>query len=94
MAHASFLYVGFAVKSMNIQFVRRCKGGVRATATLAEDDYRRIHEDDRGNIKVDVVIQDESGNEPIKAEMIWAWVPKNPTTKGTKPSQPQTSEPQ
>jgi len=66
-----------AVKSMNVDFVRRCQGGVRATASISEEDYKRIHEDDRGDIKVDVRVEDESGNEPIKAEMIWAWVSKN-----------------
>jgi len=62
---------------MNVDFVRRCEGGVRATASISEEDYKRIHEDDRGDIKVDVRVEDESGNEPIKAEMIWAWVRKN-----------------
>ena len=70
-----------AVKSMNVDFVRRCQGGVRATATISEDDYRRIHEEDKGDVTVDVCIKDESGNEPIKAEMVWAWVPKNRTKK-------------
>jgi len=65
------------IKSMNINFVRRCQGDIRATAFLGEDDYKRINEDDKGEVKVDVVVEDESGNEPIKAEMIWAWISKN-----------------
>jgi len=28
-------------------------------------------------VNVDVIVEDESGNEPIKAEMIWAWISKN-----------------
>jgi acyl-coenzyme A thioesterase PaaI-like protein len=69
------------IKTMNVDFVRRCQGGVRATATLSEKDYQRIHEEDRGDVKVDVVVEDDSGQEPIKAEMIWAWVSKDRTKK-------------
>lgn len=31
---------------------------------------------DKGEVTVPVVITDESGQQPIQAEMIWAWVPK------------------
>lgn len=65
------------IKSMNVNFVRRCQGDIRARATLSEEDYRRINEDDKGEVKVDVRVEDESGKEPIEAEMIWAWVSKD-----------------
>ena len=65
------------IKSMNVNFVRRCQGDIRVKATLGEDDYKRMNEDDRGEVTVDVRVEDESGNEPIKAEMIWAWVSKD-----------------
>jgi acyl-coenzyme A thioesterase PaaI-like protein len=64
------------IKSMNITFVRRCQGAVRATATLSDEDLRRIHQEDHGDVKVQVRVEDESGKEPIQAEMIWAWVSK------------------
>ena len=31
---------------------------------------------DKGEVVVPVVIKDESGEQPIQAEMTWAWVPK------------------
>jgi len=62
---------------MNVSFVRRCQGDIRARAVLSEEDYRRINEEDRGEVNVEVQVEDESGNEPIKAEMIWAWVSKD-----------------
>lgn len=69
------------IKSMNINFVRRCQGDIRAKASLSQDDYKRIHEEERGEVNVPVVVEDESGKEPIKAEMIWAWVSKDRTKK-------------
>jgi acyl-coenzyme A thioesterase PaaI-like protein len=82
---ATGLVVGYNVpdthiplmKSMNINFVRRCQGAVRATAALSDEDLRRIHQEDRGDVKVKVRVVDESGKEPIEAEMTWAWVRKN-----------------
>ena len=65
------------IKQMNVSFVRRCQGDIRARAVLSEEDYRRINEEDRGEVNVEVQVEDESGNEPIKAEMIWAWVSKD-----------------
>ena len=72
------------IKQMNISFVRRCQGDIRARAVLSEEDYRRINEEDRGEVNVEVLVEDESGNEPIKAEMIWAWVSKDRGSKGSK----------
>lgn len=69
------------IKSMNVNFVRRCQGDIRARATLSEEDYKRINEDDKGEVKVAVRVEDESGKEPIEAEMIWAWVSKDRGSK-------------
>mmetsp|Transcript_9086 Transcript_9086/g.13466 ORF Transcript_9086/g.13466 Transcript_9086/m.13466 type:complete len:174 (+) Transcript_9086:222-743(+) len=65
------------IKSMNVDFVKRCQGDIRVKASLSDEDFVRIHEEDRGDVTVQVHVEDESGNEPIKAEMIWAWVNKN-----------------
>ncbi len=69
------------LKSMHVNFVRRCQGNVRVKAWLTEEDYQRIHEDDKGQVTVPVRVEDESGNEPIETEMIWAWVNKNRSKK-------------
>lgn len=65
------------IKSMNVNFVRRCEGSIRVKATITDDDYHRIHTSDRGDINVAVEVVDDSGNQPIIAEMIWAWVSKD-----------------
>jgi acyl-coenzyme A thioesterase PaaI-like protein len=65
------------IKSMRVNFVRRCEGNIRVTASLSDEDYRRIHEDEKGDVTVPCKVEDESGKEPIETEMIWAWVPKN-----------------
>ena len=69
------------IKSMNVDFVRRCQGDIRAKARLSEEDYRRINEDEKGEVTVDVVVEDETGKEPIKAEMVWAWISKDRGSK-------------
>lgn len=79
---------------MNISFVRRCQGDIRARAVLSEEDYRRINEEDRGEVNVKVQVEDESGNEPIKAEMIWAWVNKDRGSKGRKETEKNTKDKQ
>ena len=72
------------IKAMNIKFVRRCQGDIRAKATLSEEDYERIHEEDKGDVTVEVTVEDESGQEPIEAEMVWAWVSKDRKTRPSK----------
>jgi acyl-coenzyme A thioesterase PaaI-like protein len=69
------------IKSMHVDFVRRCQGDIRVKAWLSEEDYRRIHEEDKGDVNVQVRVEDESGNAPIETEMIWAWVNKDRSKK-------------
>jgi len=69
------------IKSMHVDFVRRCQGDIRVKAWLSEEDYIRIHEEDKGDVSVQVRVEDESGNEPIETEMIWAWVNKDRSKK-------------
>ena len=69
------------IKSMHVDFVRRCQGDIRVKAWLSEEDYKRIHEEDKGDVNVQVRVEDESGNEPIETEMIWAWVNKDRSKK-------------
>ena len=64
------------IKQMNVDFLRRCEGGIRAEASLSEEDCRRIHEEERGEVWVPCRVEDESGREPIEARMLWAWVAK------------------
>ena len=68
-------------KSMKVDFIRRCEGSINVEASITEDDYKRIHEEDKGEVTVKCMVVDESGKEPIKADMLWAWVPKHRRSK-------------
>ena len=63
-------------KSIKIDFVRRCEGDIKAEAYLTEEQLNKIHTEEKGDVSVCVCVTDSSGKEPIKAEMVWAWVPK------------------
>lgn len=63
------------IKSMKVEYKKRTKGAMEAVATLSEEDLQRISESEKGEITVPVSVTDETGEEPIQCEMIWAWVP-------------------
>lgn len=81
---ATGLVVGMSVpddklplcKRMDVAYVRRCVGGLRADATLSAADIARILAEPKGEVTVPVVVTDDSGQAPIQATMVWAWVPK------------------
>jgi acyl-coenzyme A thioesterase PaaI-like protein len=64
------------MKSTHIDYVRRANGALRAEATLPPDMRARVLAEDRGDFVVPVKVTDESGEEPVKAQFTWAWVPR------------------
>ena len=64
------------MKSTHIDYVRRANGTLRAEATLPPDLRARVLAEDKGDFAVPVKVTDESGEEPIKVQMVWAWVPR------------------
>jgi acyl-coenzyme A thioesterase PaaI-like protein len=64
------------IKSLKVEFQKRCKGALRATATLTPEQLELVRTAEKGEVSVAVTATDESGAEPIRCEMIWAWVPK------------------
>ena len=64
------------LKSMHIDYVKRAQGDLRAEAKLTLEQIERVHTEPKGSVNVAVTVTDESGSEPIKCEMIWAWIPK------------------
>ena len=64
------------IKSMTVEYKRRSQGSMRAVAHLTEEQKQMIREQDKGEVLVPVKITDESGEEPIQCQMLWAWVPK------------------
>ena len=66
------------LKSMHIDYLKRAKGGLRAEASLTLGQRQDIVGSPKGDVLVAFKITDEAGNEPIRTEMVWAWVPKRP----------------
>jgi uncharacterized protein (TIGR00369 family) len=64
------------LKTMHIDYVKRANGDLRAEATLTPEQRQHILTQEKGNVMVPVRVTDEDGNEPIQAQMTWAWVPK------------------
>jgi len=64
------------LKSQHVDYVRRAKGTLRAEATLPPELRARLVNEDKGDFTVPVRVTDESGEEPIKCQFVWAWVPK------------------
>ncbi len=64
------------LKSMNIRYTRRSKGGLRAEARLSPAQIRQMHSEPRGAVDVAVTVSDQDGQEPLQCTMTWAWIPR------------------
>ncbi|NNH78331.1 DUF4442 domain-containing protein [Acinetobacter sp. ANC 5380] len=65
------------IKSLKIDFKRPTQGAMTATATLTDDQQKLMQSTEKGETLVAVKVTDESGEEPIQCEMLWAWVSKS-----------------
>lgn len=63
------------VKEVRLQFVKRGQGAMRAVATLTPEQQHLMQTTTKGETVVPVTITDESGNQPILGEFVWAWIP-------------------
>lgn len=64
------------IKSLKVDYLKRAVGGLRAEASLSPEQIQAIHSQDKGEVMVAVQVTDDSGNQPIQCEMLWAWVSK------------------
>ena len=64
------------IKSMNIDYVKRAKGDMRAEARLTAAQMEAMKTQEKGEAVVEVVITDAEGKSPLLAKMTWAWTPK------------------
>lgn len=69
-------------KHMNVSFTRRAKGSIKAVASLSTDQIQVMGSMEKGEVIVPVLVTDESGEEPLRAEFCWAWVPRTRTKSG------------
>ncbi len=64
------------LKSMRIDYVRRAQGDLRAEAKLSREQHDAMQAQDKGDAAIAVKVTDSAGEEPIRCEFVWAWVPK------------------
>lgn len=64
------------LKSISIDYNQRMQGDIKATATLTSEQKQQLIAEEKGSIEIPVVIEDDSGQQPITCTLIWAWVPK------------------
>lgn len=64
------------IKTLKVDYLRRASGSLRAIATLTPEQRRAMQKEDRGEALVQVTLLDDSGAEPVRCEMRWAWVRK------------------
>ena len=63
------------VKQIKVAFKKRVQGGLRAVAVLTPEQRALMQHSDKGEVMVAVQVTDESGEQPIECEFIWAWTP-------------------
>lgn len=66
------------IKSLHVDYLKVAKGGLTATASLSAEHQQLITDTPKGELSIPVVVVDDSGEQPIRCEMIWAWRPKKP----------------
>ena len=64
------------LKSMTMRYQRRMQGALTAKATMTDRQISQINSDEKGDMLIPVLINDESEQPPIECEMLWAWVSK------------------
>ncbi|MBU2426164.1 MAG: DUF4442 domain-containing protein, partial [Gammaproteobacteria bacterium] len=64
------------LKSMHLDYVKRATGTLTAVASLTEEQIQQIRDQEKGEVRIKVQINDQLGIEPVIAEYVWAWVPK------------------
>lgn len=64
------------LKTMRISYQRRMQGSLTAIAKVSLEQQQQIASNNKGAMIINVVIYDESGEQPIECQMEWAWVEK------------------
>ncbi|MFQ3229544.1 DUF4442 domain-containing protein [Reinekea sp.] len=64
------------IKTLKVDYEKRCKGNIKAVATLTEEQRDQIRTQEKGELAVAVTITDSENKEPVQCEMVWAWTAK------------------
>lgn len=63
------------LRSLGVDFKRRAEGTLRAEAQFPVEEVERIRARPIGKVEAPVTVTDESGEEPVRATLDWAWLP-------------------
>jgi acyl-coenzyme A thioesterase PaaI-like protein len=64
------------IKTLHMDYVKRARGGLRAIATLTPAQIATLRTESKGEIIVPVTVTDEADIQPVKTQMVWAWIPR------------------
>ena len=64
------------MKKTEVKFIKRSVGTQTAVAKLEPHMVEEMNNSLKGDVSVPVTVRDESGEEVVIANMVWAWVPK------------------
>lgn len=68
------------IKSLHVDYLKVSQGRLTATATLNAEQQAYIARTPKGELLIPVSVVDDSQQEPIQCQMLWAWLPKRPRT--------------
>ncbi|HEX5659224.1 MAG TPA: DUF4442 domain-containing protein [Polyangiales bacterium] len=63
----------FSTTHIEVDYTKRARGDLRASATLDEAQRTQIEREEKGNLRVPVVLHDADGNEPARFVIEWSW---------------------
>lgn len=69
------------IKNINVDYKTIAKGNMKAVATLTDEQREQIANNEKGELSIPITVTDETGNEPVEIEMVWAWLPKKRKNK-------------
>ena len=76
------------IKSLHVDYKKRATGGLRAKATLTEEQRREIESNDKGSTVVNVVITDDGKRNPAVPSLVLLQPRHSLSFHGDDPSQP------
>jgi uncharacterized protein (TIGR00369 family) len=73
----------FSTTHIEIDYTRRALGDLKATARLDPAQRQAVQREEKGKLRVPVVLTDENGNEPARFVIEWSWKHKNGARQGS-----------
>jgi acyl-coenzyme A thioesterase PaaI-like protein len=64
------------MKTLQVDFIKRNRGGIRVTASLTDEQKQWMRERPKGEMDVSVEALDDAGEATVQCHMVWAWVPR------------------